>query len=366
MSQPGKPDYILILIVFALVSIGVLMVFSASPIMGLQLGDAFFYIKRHLFSVLVGAIALYLGYKINYAEYDKWSIYLFSAAVFLLFLVYVPGIGRTVSGARRWIDLGLISFQPSELAKLFLIMFLSTQLVNKGEQVRDLLKGVLPLLLPTLLIAFLVYRQPDLGTAFVIVLVSLAMLFIAGAKKIHLAGLVGLGGLLVLVTSITSKYRVRRLLAFLDPWKDPQNVGFHIIQSLIAVGSGGLLGVGLGCSKQKFLYLPQNYTDFIFAIFCEEMGFVGAFGIILLFILFAARGIRVALNAPDKFSMLLSAGIVFWIMFQMFINVAVVTGLLPTTGIPLPYLSYGGTSIVVTLFATGILLNISRYVGVKT
>ena len=225
--------------------------------------------------------------------------------------------------------------------------------------------GVIPVLLFTLLIAFLVYRQPDLGTAFVIVLVSLMMLFIAGARKVYLAFLMGFGGLFMLISSMMSEYRIRRLKAFLNPWKDPQNVGFHIIQSLIAVGSGGLFGVGLGGSKQKFLYLPQNYTDFIFAIFCEEMGFIGALGIILLFVLFVARGVRVALNAPDNFSMLLCSSIVLWIALQAFINISVVIGLLPTTGIPLPFLSYGGTSLVVTLFASGILLNISRYVEVK-
>ena len=365
MEKSGKPDYILVFIVFSLISIGTLMVFSASPIMGIQLGDTFYYIKRHLLAVMIGLAAFYAGYRIKYSEMDKWSLSMLLFSVFLLFLVYVPGLGKSVGGATRWLDIGIFSFQPSELAKISLILFLSTQLSNKGTEVKDFWTGIVPTLFFTFLVAFLILRQPDLGTAFVVVSVSFAMLFLAGARKAHLVILLGSGSILLLIATMTSKYRFRRIIAFLDPWKDPQNVGFHIIQSLIAIGSGGFFGLGPGNSKQKFLYLPQNYTDFIFAIFCEEMGFIGAAGVILLFILFISRGVRVAINAPDRFSMLLAAGIVFWIAAQVFINIAVVSGLLPTTGIPLPFLSYGGSSIIVTLFAAGLLLNISRYVEAK-
>jgi len=361
--KKNNPDYILMFVVFALVSIGVLMVFSASTIMARQLGDAFYYIKRHLFSLIVGMLACYVGYRVNYKEWSKWSFHLLMLSIFLLFLVYVPGIGMKISGARRWIDLGIYTFQPAELAKISLIMFVSTQLVNIKDNIKDFMKGIAPILIPTLFIGFLIFRQPDLGTTFVIVMTSIMLIFIAGARMKHILLLFGAGFASTLIAIYTSGYRARRMIAFLDPWKDPQNVGFHIIQSLIAVGSGGLLGLGLGGSKQKFLYLPQNYTDFIFAIFSEEMGFVGAIVIIILFFIFIARGLRIALNAPDKFSMLLSSGIMFWIALQMFVNIAVVIGLMPTTGIPLPYLSYGGSSIVITLFATGILLNISRFIG---
>jgi len=343
-------------IVVALLSIGLLMVFSASPTMAMRLGDSYYYLKRHILALVVAFMALYTGLKMDYNILKNWSIYIFSIALLFLLIVFIPGVGLGISGASRWIYFGLFSFQPAELAKIALIIFLAKELSS-----RPLPRAIWPCLGATLALLLLVIKEPDVGTALIIAMIAFAVLYIAGTpvKYFILLLAASLSGLLMI--SLTSAYRLKRLLAYINPWADPRGIGFHIIQSLIAVGSGGMFGLGLGGSKQKFFYLPQNYTDFIFAIFCEEMGLIGAVGIILLFFIFTARGIRIVRSAPDAFSMLLSGGIVSWIGLQAILNIGVVLGILPTTGIPLPFISYGGTSLIVTLFSVGILLNISQY-----
>jgi cell division protein FtsW len=332
------------------------MVFSASPTMALRIGDSFYYLKRHLASLFVGALALYAGFKMDHGILKHWSTHIICVTLFLLLIVFIPGAGIGLGGARRWVYFGLFTFQPAELAKIALIIFLAKELSSK-----PLASAMWPALAATLTAFLLILKEPDLGTAMIIAMIAFAIFFLAGTPIKHFIAviIVSISGLLFI--SLTSAYRMKRLLAYLNPWSDPRGVGFHIIQSLIAVGSGGLFGVGLGASKQKFFYLPQNYTDFIFAIFCEEMGLIGALGIILLFLLFVGRGIRIARSAPDAFSMLLSAGIVSWIGFQAILNMCVVVGILPTTGIPLPFISYGGTSLIATLFGVGLLLNISQF-----
>jgi cell division protein FtsW len=346
----------LLFIVAALLSIGLLMVFSASPTMAMRLGDSYYYLKRHIAALLFGCLALYAGFKIDYNILKDWSLYIISVSLLLLLIVLIPGAGIGISGASRWIYFGFFSFQPAELAKIALIIFLAKELSSK-----PLSRSVWPSLAAVLASLLLVIKEPDVGTSVILAMTAFAMFFLAGTPIKHFisVAIAFLFGLLAI--SLASPYRLKRLLAYLNPWEDPRGIGFHIIQSLIAVGSGGILGAGLGASKQKFFYLPQNYTDFIFAIFCEEMGLLGALGIILLFLLFIGRGIRIIRSSPDAFSMLLSGGIVSWIGLQAILNMSVVLGVLPTTGIPLPFISYGGTSIAATLFSVGILLNISQF-----
>jgi len=363
LSQTYKtrPDYVLLFIVFAMLSIGLLMVFSASPTMAMRLGDSYYYLKRHIIALVFGLAALYAGFRIDYYGLKNFSLYIISVSVALLFIVFIPGVGIGAGGASRWVYFGLFSFQPAEIAKLALIVFLAKEFSES-----TLRKAALPALAATLAVAALILKEPDIGTSIIIAIIAFSMFYLAGTpvRSIIVTFMVSFFALLAL--SLTRAYRFRRILAYINPWSDPRGVGFHIIQSLIAVGSGGIFGLGLGGSRQKFFYLPQNYTDFIFAIFCEEMGLFGALGVLLLFLLFIGRGIRIARNAPDVFSLLLSGGIVSWIGFQAILNISVVLGVLPTTGIPLPFISYGGTSIVTSLFGVGLLLNISRFRAAST
>ncbi|MFH1361327.1 MAG: putative lipid II flippase FtsW [bacterium] len=357
----GKPklDYIFVFAVLALVAVGLIMIFSASPTMGLKINDTYFFIKRHLFYLLLGGLALYFGLSLDLKTLKKRSGLIFAVSIFLLLLLFVPGVGKKISGATRWINLVFISFQPSEFFKFAMILYLANLLANKGAKLQDFVQGLLPVLVLIGLVLGVIILQPDLGTAIAIAGTSFVMLFAANARLAHLSLLGGVGVTLIAVLSVTSPYRLRRMVAFLDPWKDPQGSGFHIIQSLLAVGSGGFSGLGLGASKQKFFYLPQQFTDFIFAILCEELGLLGGVAVLILFIIFVVRGFRIAMNAPDSFSLLLATGLVAWLAIQALMNIMVVLGLLPTTGIPLPFISYGGTATIMNLLAVGILINIS-------
>ena len=357
--QKPRIDYIFLFAVLALSAIGLIMIFSASPTMALKLGDSYYYLKRHILYLLLGFVALYFGLRLDLDRLRKWSAPILVLSLAVLLLVYMPGVGKRVSGALRWIDLVFFSFQPSEVIKFTMVLFLAHLLAKREEMIKDFFGGLVPPLLLIGIVSAIIVLQPDLGTAIAIAGTAFIMLFAAGANLWHLAGIgvIGIGGVIGL--TLSSPYRAQRLVAYLNPWKDPHGVGFHIIQSLLAVGSGGLFGAGLGASRQKFFYLPQQFTDFIYAILCEELGFVGGVGVIVLFIIFAARGYRIALMAQAGFRSLLATGLVSWIMLQALINILVVVGLLPTTGIPLPFISYGGTATVVSLFSVGILLNIA-------
>lgn len=361
MNGRQKPDYVLLFSTVLLVFFGFLMVFSATTMESLQSGDPTYYLKKQFLYVLIGFAFLFLGFKIDYSMYRKYSAAVLGAAFVLLLLVFVPFLGRSAGGAARWIDLGFFSFQPSEVVKIALILYLADALTRKGDTIRSFWKGIFPLLCVVGFFCALIMGQPDLGTVILIFMTSVLMMFLAGARPSHLLALVPPAVFGVLALSFVSPYRWRRIVAFLDPWKDPLGTGFHIIQSMIAIGSGGFFGFGAGNSRQKFLYLPEQYTDFIFSIVCEELGFVGAVLLIVLFIFFIARAIRVCRSAPDGFSRLISGGLTGYIGLQALINMGVATGSLPTTGIPLPFISYGGTSLVITLFAVGIILNISTY-----
>jgi len=355
-----NPDYIFLALAGTLTIIGVIMIFSASPALALKLGDSFHYLKRHLFYVVLGLFGFSAALNLELDKLKKWSPAILIISILLLLLVYIPGFGKTAGGATRWLDLYIFSFQPSELSKFAVVCFLAMALANKGENLKKFFTGLLPLLLLLGFIAAIIIKQPDLGTALSLMGCAFFMFFAAGARISHLMVLLGLSAAGVLTISLASPYRLRRLMGYLDPWSDPLNVGFHIIQSLLAVGSGGLWGLGLGNSRQKFFYLPQQYADFIFAVWCEEMGFIGAAFLLLIFILFFARGIRIARRAPDDFSSLLVTGIISMFAVQTFLNLAVVLGLIPTTGIPLPFISYGGTAIVINLFCVGLVANVSR------
>jgi len=357
------PDFWLYVPVIVLAGIGVVMVYSASSIVAAdRYGDAAYFLKRQLIWVGLGGVAMLLAQRIYYAALRRFTPLLLVLVLAALILVLVPGIGRVAGGARRWISLGgPLSVQPAEAAKLALTLYLANFLTYRADWLRDFRRGVLPPLLITGLMFGLVLLQPDLGSAMLIGMVTFIMLFVAGARLTHLAGVTALGIPAVLVAILGEEYRRRRLLAFLDPWADPQGAGFHIIQSLLALGSGGVLGVGLGNSRQKFFYLPERHTDFIFSILGEELGLLGTGAVIAMFALFAYRGFRAARRAPDQFGALLAAGITTMILIQAVLNIGVTTGVLPITGVPLPFLSFGGSSLLFTMISAGVLLNISQY-----
>ncbi|MDQ7843204.1 MAG: putative lipid II flippase FtsW [Armatimonadota bacterium] len=356
------PDYWLILPVIALAGLGLVMVYSASSIVaGQRYGDPAFFLKRQVLWVLLGSAALGVARHIHYPALRRLTPVLLAAGIGLLVLVLIPGIGRVAGGARRWITVGgAIAFQPSESFKVILALYLANFLTHRGPYL-DSWRGMLPPVVVTATAAGLILLQPDLGTAMLLGLLTVTMLFVAGVRLRHLAALaVPALGLLALAIG-SAEYRRRRILAFLDPWADAQGAGFHIIQSLLALGSGGVLGVGLGGSRQKFFYLPERHTDFIFSILGEELGLVGTGGVVLLFGLFALRGYRVARRAPDRYGSLLAAALTTMILIQAIINIGVTSGVLPITGVPLPWVSFGGSSMLFTMIAVGILLNISQY-----
>ena len=304
---------------------------------------------------------LYFFSKIDYHFWKKIAVPIFFVSVIFLVLVFVPGIGSKVYGASRWLALGPFSFQPSEMAKLAIIIYLAAWLESRGtHRIKDVFEGLLPFAGIMGLIAFLIMKQPDTGTLGVIILTSFAIFFVSGARLKHLfaMGMVGLMSLWILIK--IEPYRFNRILAFLDPSADARGIGYQISQALLAVGSGGLFGVGLGHSRQKFNYLPEPVGDSIFAVMGEELGLIGGVVLVMLFVTLASRGIKIAKNAPDMFGKLLATGITMWIVLQAFINISANIALVPLTGIPLPFISYGGTSLVFLMSAIGILLNISK------
>ncbi len=360
--QVRTVDITLFFIVVILLALGIVMVYSASSTQAyVQLNDAMFYAKRQLMWAVLG-----IGMAVAVLRFDYWHLGRFSRPILWLALgalvaVLLPGIGETRGGSQRWINLGVASFQPSEMIKLALVVYFSYALAKTRSQLQDFFGGLLPHLGLMGIVFALVMVQPDFGTAMTIAATAGILVFIAGARPLHL-GLVALAATPVVYWLIFGEeYRMRRILAFLNPEADPLGYGYHIIQSLYALGSGGLFGLGLGKGLQKYFYIPAQHTDFIYSILGEELGFLGAFTVLVLFLLFAWRGYRIALTAPDTFSALLAVGITTMISAQALINIGVVTATLPITGITLPFISYGGSSLVFTLAGVGILLNISKH-----
>ncbi|TCP29091.1 spore cortex peptidoglycan biosynthesis regulator SpoVE [Scopulibacillus darangshiensis] len=358
----AAPDFFLIAVTLTLLLVGLLMVYSASAVgASYKFDDAFYFVKRQMLFAAVGIIVMFLVMNIHYWTWRSWAKIATLACFLLLIVVLIPGVGLARGGARSWLGVGAFSIQPSEFMKMALIAFLAKYLSEHQKNVTSIRKGLIPSLSLVFLAFGLIMLQPDLGTGTVLVATCMTMLFTAGARIRHFVymGLLGLAGLAGLI--ISAPYRIQRITSFLDPWSDPLHSGFQIIQSLYAIGPGGLLGFGLGQSRQKFQYLPEPQTDFIFAIISEELGFIGAGFVLLLFCLLLWRGIRIAMGAPDLYGSLLAIGIIGMIAVQVMINIAVVTGLMPVTGITLPFLSYGGSSLTLMLVSIGVLLNISRY-----
>lgn len=359
-SQRRSPDFSIILITLLLLSIGIIMVFSASAYSAyLTYGDAYYYLKRQLTWALLGIIAMVTAMQFDYRRFQVYAKPILLLSFVLLVLVLI--VGATRGGASRWIGFGSVSFQPSELIKLTMVIYMAHSLSEYRERLKSFWRGVLPHLLIPGLACALILAQPDLGTAVAIAGTTYLLLMAAGARGSHLTILALAGVALVVLAIIVEPYRMQRILAFLNPRKDPTGAGFQTIQALLALGSGGLLGLGLGNGKQKLLYIPERHTDFIYAIIGEELGFIGASIVLILFFLLVWRGFKAAVSAPDNFGSLLGVGLTVMIALQSIINIGVVTGSLPVTGITLPLLSYGGSSLLFTLTGIGILLNVSRF-----
>lgn len=361
--QGGNVDRILLITVFVLLGIGLIMIASAGVLYGrTRFDDAYYFLKQQCLGLGIGIILLFIFSHIDYRIWKRFVAPIFLLALVLLILVFVPGIGTSVYGASRWIEFGQISFQPSEVMKLAMILYLSAWLSGKGKKrTADLFEGFVPFLAILFLVGFLIIKQPDTGTFGLIFLTSLSIFFSSGASVRHIFSLIFAGFFALFVLIKMAPYRMQRFLVFMNPDHDPQGFGYQITQALLAIGSGGFFGLGLGQSRQKFNYLPEPVTDSIFAVIGEEIGFFGVSIIVFLFLLFAWRGLRIASSAPDVFGKLVSVGIVSWIVFQAFINMSAISGLIPLTGIPLPFISYGGTSLAVILASVGILLNVSKH-----
>jgi cell division protein FtsW len=357
-----QPDYSILLAVVALSAIGILMVLSSSAMYAyVQRDDTLAIVGPQIFWGALGLLAMVGMMRVDYRWLRLVSVPGYIVAIVLLVLVFVPSLGRVIGGSARWLVIGpLPAVHPAEIAKLGLIVYLAHWLANKGKLISGFRTGTIPFLIIAVPIIALVFKEPDLGTTVVITMTAFTMFFVAGAslRQLGTMGVIGFAG--VLLVGLRS-YQLDRIKTFLDPWADPLGSGFHTIQGLLALGLGGIFGTGLGESKLAGgLYLPNAWNDFIYAIIGEEFGFVGAGIVIILFVLLAYAGIRTALRAPDTFGALLAAGITAWLCFQAFINIAVVVALLPVTGITLPFISAGGSSLLVSFAAAGILLSISR------
>ncbi len=358
----SSPDPWILLSTLSILTIGVVMVYSASAVIAFHdFGDYGYYVKRQLVFAVLGVIAMYFTMNTDYWVWKKFAKPGLLICFVLLVIVLIPGIGVVRGGARSWLGIGSLGIQPSEFMKLGMIVFLAKLLSEEQSRITRFTKGLLPPLLIMGAAFGMIMLQPDLGTGAVLVGASLIIIYTAGARISHLlmlamVGVLGLVGLIV-----AAPYRLLRITAFLDPWQDPLGAGYQIIQSLYAIGPGGLVGLGLGMSRQKYSYLPEPQTDFIFSIISEELGFIGGAAVLLLFLLLVWRGMRAAITAPDTFGSLLAVGIVGMIAVQVIINIGVVIGMFPVTGITLPLISAGGSSLTLMLTAIGVLLNISRY-----
>ena len=362
-KQQKQIDKTILAIILILSVFGLIMISSASVLYSKTRFDDPNYFLTHqlLYGFLPGLLAMYVFSRIDYHLWKKISIPFFFFSILCLVLVFIPGVGKNIYGASRWIDLGPISFQPSEMAKIAIILYLGAWLVGRGrDRIKDVYEGMIPFLGILAIMSFLIIKQPDTGTLGVIILISITMFFISGANLSHIWGIF-LGGIVALAGLIAiAPYRLNRMLVFLNPEHDPQGVGYQITQALLAIGSGGVFGVGLGHSRQKFNYLPEPVGDSIFAIVSEELGLIGASIVVILFVTFALRGFKIARNAPDEFGKIIGVGIVSWVIFQAFVNISAIIAIIPLTGIPLPFISYGGTSFVFLMVGMGILLNISK------
>lgn len=358
-SRYGQIDLGLLYTIVILLAIGVIMVYSASSYFAMvNEGDSMAYLKKQGLFAILGLAAMFIIANFDYHKLKKFTVPLIIVTPILLVAVYAFA---PVKGAQRWIRLGPLSFQPSELAKYAVVIVLAYMITNKGEQIKEFWKGIVPCFLVGGFFAALILAQKNLSIAAVTGFVTFIMVFVAGARKRFMFGVIAPGMVVAgLFFALIEPYRVARMMNFINPWKDPAGDGYQLIQSFYALGAGGVTGLGIGQSRQKTLYMPEPHNDFIFSIIGEELGLIGCTVVIILFVIFVYRGIKIAMSAKDEYGTLLAVGITSIIGVQAIINIAVVTGSMPVTGVPLPFISYGGTALVFNLMAMGILLNISR------
>ncbi|MDQ3570103.1 MAG: putative lipid II flippase FtsW [Actinomycetota bacterium] len=358
---------LLVAVVAVLCLVGLVMVLSSSSVHALQqYGSSWVFFWRQLMWVVLGSVALVVTARVDYRRWRSAGPYLLAAAVMLLIAVLVPGVGVKVNGSARWLGLGAWRIQPAEVAKLALLLFCSGVLARRLEGRPGAEVRLAPALLPLGLVGLLIMLQPDMGTTLVMASLVFAVLYVAGARLRAMAGLAGAAVAGAFVLGMAEPYRRARMLSFLNPWADASNTGYQVVQSLVGMGTGRLIGVGIGASRAKWGFLPNAHTDFIFAIVGEEMGLVGALLLLSLFAGFAVLGMRAAGAAPDPFGRLLAVGITAWVTSQAFINLGAVVGVLPVSGVPLPFVSFGGSSLVILMAAVGMLINITRQGGPPT
>lgn len=362
-TKKNEPDFLILITTTALVFLGIIMVYSASwPEGTVRFENGAYFATRHIFWAIVGFIGMMVMMNIDYTIWKRFSPYIYILAIVLGLLIWSP-MGMELKGARRWLNFGFTTFMPSDAIKLGSIIFFASFLANKKDRVRNFFHGAIPAFFYMGLSAVLIYLQKDLGTTIVMAGTMGAMFFVAGMhlSLIAVFGSLGYFFFKYAISSEGNEYRMARVLMFRDPFQDRLGDGWQLVQSLYALGSGGILGVGLGQSRQKFFYIPESYNDFIFSIIGEELGLVGAVFILLLYTILIYRGVITAINAKDLFGCYLASGITALIAIQSFVNIAVVTSSIPATGITLPLISFGGTSLVFVMAGIGILLNISRY-----
>ena len=362
MFRTRDIDKTIILATMALVAIGFVMVYSTSYIMAMQrYGSEYFFVKKHLIFIALGFLLFFAAARIPYHLYHRLTYLIFFSSLFLLImLIFIPEIGNTVGGAKRWLKAGPLTFQPSEPAKLAVIIYLSYYLAAKKDRVKSFAVGFLPPIIMSGLFISLILNEPDFGTALSLGIVVIIMMFIGGVRLRYLFLMFLAAAPFIYLMITGADYRMKRVLTFLDPWKDSDGAGFQLVQSFLAFGSGGIWGAGLGEGTRKLFYLPEAHTDFIFSVIGEELGLIGVSVVIILYLTILISGIRVSLKAKDLFGQYLAVGITLLVVLQAAVNMAVVTALLPTKGLTLPFVSYGGTSLVVNMLGMGILLSIYR------
>ena len=353
-KQKKVIDKSLLTLTFVLTILGLIAVADASAPQAMNaFKDKFYFVKQQLIWAGIGIVLLIIFSRIHYLFWQKIALPIFIGGIILLILVVIPGLGSKALGARRWLNLGYFSLQPSEVLKFAIALYFA-KLASKG-------KGIISFLIPLVATSFLIMLQPDLGTTIVIVVIGMTQIFATGLNFFYFISSLLAGSVAGVILILTSDYRRQRLLTFIEQSKDPLGTSYHIRQILFSLGLGGFWGVGLGASRQKYLFLPEAATDSIFAVIAEELGFIGASILIILFAIFIFKCLRISINAPDKFSQILALGLTVWIGGQIFLNIGSMLAIVPLTGVPLPFFSYGGSSLTMILVATGILLNISKY-----
>lgn len=344
-----------------LISLGIVMIYSSSGIYALEtMHNSSYFLIRHLMFLVVGSVLMFFCMVFDYRGLQKYAKPLLVAVIIMLVLVLIPHIGKISSGARRWFNVGPINFQPSELAKPALIIYLADFFSRRKGDARSLTRGFIPVMMVMGVLCALIIKQPDLGNTVLIFLITLSMLFVAGGRIRHIGSIFAAAIPVLVALVLAEPYRIRRIVSFMNPWDDPQGAGFQLSQSQIALGSGGFWGLGLGRSEQKLFYLPAAHTDFIFSIIGEELGFLGAMAIVALFGFFIWQGVRILKRTADPFGYYIAFGILVMISIQVVVNIGVSIGALPTKGLPLPFISYGGSALIFNMAAVGLLLNISR------